>query len=49
MAGEDFEYKASVVEQAKFDYSPLGKVLTKGSDKVEDKKAGLFKRQKYWR
>ena len=49
LAGEDFGYKASVVEQAKFDYSPLGKVLTKGSDKVEDKKAGLFKRQKYWR
>ena len=46
MADEDLGYKASVVEPAKFDYSPLGKVFTKGSDKVKDKKAGLFKRLK---
>ena len=37
LAGEDLGYKASVVEQAKLDYSPLGKVFTKGSDKVETK------------
>ena len=46
LIGEDLEYKPSVVEQAKFDYSPLGKVFTKGSDKDEDKNSGLFKRLK---
>ena len=38
MTGEDLGYKPSVVEQAKFDYSPLGKIfnerLTEG-DKEE--------------
>ena len=46
MTGEDLEYKPSVIEQAKFDYSPLGKIFTKGLDKddKDDKKEGLFKR-----
>ena len=35
--GEELEYKPSVVEQAKFDYSPLGKVFNKGL-KEKDKK-----------
>ena len=35
---EDLGYKPSVVEQAKFEYSPLGKVFNKGLDKDEDKK-----------
>ena len=43
MTGEDLGYKPSVIEQAKFDYSPLGKIFTKGLDK-DDKKEGLFKR-----
>ena len=38
-------YKPSVVEQAKFDYSPLGKVFNKGLNK-DDKKERLFKRLK---
>ena len=46
MTGEDLGYKPSVIEQAKFDHSPLGKVFTKGLDKDEDKKEGLFKRLK---
>ena len=37
------EYKPSVFEQAKFDYSPLGNIFTKGLDKY-DQKEGLFKR-----
>ena len=39
-------YKPSVIEQAKFDYSPLGKIFTKGLDKddKDDEKEGLFKR-----
>ena len=30
---EDLGLKPSTVEQAKFDYSPLGKILNKGLDK----------------
>ena len=37
------EYKPSVVEQAKVDYSLLGNIFTKGLDKGY-KKEGLFKR-----
>ena len=36
----------STIEQAKFEYSPLGKVLTRGLKKDEDKKEGLFQRLK---
>ena len=43
LTGEDLGYKPSVFEQAKFDYSPLGNIFTKGFDK-DDKKEGLFKR-----
>ena len=42
---EDLGYKPSVVEQAKFDYSPLGKIFAKGMDK-DDQKQGLLKRLK---
>ena len=43
LTGEDLGYKPSVIEQAKFDYSPLGNNFNKGL-KVEHKKEGLFKR-----
>ena len=47
--GEDLDSKTSTVEQAKFEYSPLGKIFNKGLGK-DDKKEGLFKRlKKYWR
>ena len=42
MTGEDLGYKLSMTEQAKFAYSPLGKVFNKGMDE-EDKKKGLLK------
>ena len=45
MTSEDLGYKPGVVEQAKFEYSPLGKVFNKSLDK-EDKKEGLLKRLK---
>ena len=45
MTGEDLRYKASAVEQAKFEYSPLGKVFNRRLEK-EDKKEGLLKRRK---
>ena len=43
LTGEDLGYKPDALTQAKFDYSPLGKVFTAGLDK-DDKKDGLFKR-----
>ena len=45
LTGEDLGYKPGVVEQAKFQYSPLGKVFNKGLGK-EDKKEELLKRLK---
>ena len=42
---KDFRYKPDVFEQAKFEYSPLGKVFTDGLDK-SDKNEGLLKRSK---
>ena len=45
LTGEDLGYRPGVLEQTKFDYSPLGKVLNKGLDDKDDKK-GLLKRLK---
>ena len=45
LTGEDLDLKPSTVEQAKFEYSPLGKIFNKGL-KEENKKEGLFKRLK---
>ena len=45
LTGEDLEYKPNALEQAKFEYSPLGKVFDKGLDK-EDKKGEILKRLK---
>ena len=45
LTGEDLGLKPSTVEQAKFEYSPLGKVFNKGLSE-EDKKEELFKRIK---
>ena len=41
----DFGYKPDAFEQAKFEYSPLGKVFTDGLDK-SDKNEGFLKRLK---
>ena len=46
LTGEDLGLKPSTVEKAKFEYSPLGKIFSKGLDKDEDKKEGLLKRLK---
>ena len=43
MTGEDLDNKPNTVAQAKFEYSPLGKILNKRSSE-EDKKEGLLKR-----
>ena len=43
LTGEDLNLKPSTVEQAKFEYSPLGKIFNKGLDTDDAKKEGLFK------
>ena len=45
LTGDDLGLKPSTIEQAKFEYSPLGKIFNKGLDK-NDQKEGLFKRLK---
>ena len=45
LTGEDLGLKPSTIEQAKFEYSPLGKIFIKGLNK-DDQKDGLFKRLK---
>ena len=42
---KDLNYKPNAFEQAKFEYSPLGKVFIDGLDKP-DRKKGLLKRLK---
>ena len=45
MTKKDLKYKSDAFEQARFEYSPLGKVFTDGLDK-SDKNEGLLKRFK---
>ena len=45
LTGEDLGLKPSTVEQAKFEYSPLGRIFNKRLSE-DDKKEGLFKRLK---
>ena len=42
LTGEDLGYKPNVFEQAKFDYSPLGNIFTKGLNK-DNQKEGLLR------
>ena len=43
LTGEDLVLKPTTIEQAKFEYSPFGKIFNKGLDK-DDKKEWLLKR-----
>ena len=45
LTGKDLDYKPSVIEQARLEYSSLGKVFNKGL-KEEDEKGGFLKRRK---
>ena len=45
LTGEDLGLKPNTIEQARFEYSPLGKIFNKDLDK-NDQKEGLFKRLK---
>ena len=42
---EDLDLKSSTVEEAKFEYSLLGKIFNEGLDK-DDQNEGLFERLK---
>ena len=46
LTGENLGYKPGVIQKAKFEYSPLGKVFNKRLDE-RDKKEGLLKRLKH--
>ena len=43
LTGEDLGLKPNTIEQARFEYSPLGKIFNKGLSEG-DKEEGLFKR-----
>ena len=45
LTGEDLNLKPSTVEQAKFEYSPLGRIFNKGLSE-DDKKEGILKKLK---
>ena len=45
LTGEHLDLKPSTVAQAKFEYSPLGKIFNKGLSE-DDKKEGILKRLK---
>ena len=45
LTGEDLGLKPNTIEQAKFEYSPLGQISNKGLSE-DDQKEGLFKRLK---
>ena len=42
LTGEDLGFKPSTVEQAKFEYCPLGKIFNRGLDK-DDQKEGCLR------
>ena len=43
LTGGDLNLKPNTVEQAKFEYSSLGRIFNKELNKDEDKKEGLLK------
>ena len=45
LTGKDLGLKPNTIEQAKFEYSPQGKIFNKGLSE-DDKKEGLFKKLK---
>ena len=45
LAGKDLDLKPNSIEQARFEYSPLGKIFNKGLSE-DGKKEGLVKRLK---
>ena len=48
LAGEELDYKRDAVEEVRFEYSPLGKIVTKGLEEKENKEGILKRQKKYW-
>ena len=47
LTGEDLDLKPSTVAQAKFEYSPLGKIFNKGLSEDDKKRRDIKKIKKY--
>ena len=47
LTGEDLGLKPSTVEQAKFEYSPVGKIFNKGLSEENKKKRNFKETRKY--
>ena len=47
LTGEDLGYRPSVVEQAKFDYSPQGNIFNTGLKEQEKKRRAFEENRKY--
>ena len=43
LTGEDLDIKPSTIEQAKFEYSPLGKIFNTGLSEYDKKKKDYLK------
>ena len=49
LTGKDLEYKPSVIKQAKFDYSSLGRAFNRGLKDEDKKRRTCEESKKYWR
>ena len=49
LTGKDLEYKPSVIKQAKFDYSSLGRTFNRGLKDEDKKRRTCEESKKYWR
>ena len=49
LTGKDLEYKPSVIKQAKFDYSSLGRAFNRGLKEEDKKRRTCEESKKYWR
>ena len=47
LTGEDLDFKPSIVAQAKFEYSPLGKIFNKGLSEDDKKRRDIKKIKEY--
>ena len=49
LTDKDLDLKTSTIEQARFEYSPLGKIFNKGLNEEDKKKRSFEKTKKYRR
>ena len=46
LTGEELDYKRDTAEEARFEYSPLGKSVNKGLEEEEEKRRNLKETKK---